>query len=738
MKRRPPTHAECRSIAVLCPTTEGDDAHPLSLHAQDLTCIHANFDPTTVERPRNKKVKSPPKTAEAPSNGDFTFITGNKPADFRSKKTMTAVRRKAMDSFLKTDKSKDGASRSSAERSNSDASDTQVPPGAAQHAVEANTGNDLANRRENRDVAKRPSSIGSAPSNLSSSSEMQVRMPRAHTTIATAPTLLIIPSRKKEDVQGGLLFDEWVVPPLRSIGKSLDPFRTMYQSSHPRVSVEALKHHCSAYFGTYGLGKYWIPYCVDHPHTFLSTLCLAAAHYDVLNESSTESLTTSALRQDIIVMVGENLLNPTQSVADHNIIAVSQLIICEVISRKEADLRFHEKGMETMITQRGGLSELGVQGRLASAVSWVNLASAILREALPRPMYFDFCCARSTMEWPISAAIPESPIFCPRGDFFTIRRSRKANPSLIDILHDVRTMVSLFLQDAQCDGQNVMSIAELYKRISEYPTAATLSRRNVLKECDWKYEAIRITALVQATAIFKQLPLSESLVVAAVASTRKLSLLDTTSIASRSNESIFSTIDSQQFTPVTDYSTSPSLSMVSPSPGIDPNCFPFDAHSLAAYSPQASPLSRHPYVSKMNISANMGYFPSAQPAKTAPSKSTKLLRDLKETLEKSNLSDCWSDMAGVLLWIGLVMGAASRDSDSKVLSKYFSATTMRAGIMLCFDHPEAMHATMLKMTQVVQALSSNSTTGDVATTIQTNKRQRQKQKQTQTQTHQRA
>ena len=61
-------------------------------------------------------------------------------------------------------------------------------------------------------------------------------------------------------------------------------------------------------------------------------------------------------------------------------------------------------------------------------------------------------------------------------------------------------------------------------------------------------------------------------------------------------------------------------------------------------------------------------------------------------------------MAGVLLWIGLVMGAASRNTDTKVLKRYFSATTIRAAIILCFEHPEAIHATMLRMGEVLEAL----------------------------------
>jgi hypothetical protein len=64
-------------------------------------------------------------------------------------------------------------------------------------------------------------------------------------------------------------------------------------------------------------------------------------------------------------------------------------------------------------------------------------------------------------------------------------------------------------------------------------------------------------------------------------------------------------------------------------------------------------------------------------------------------------------MAGVLLWIGLVVGAASKNSESKIHKKYFSALTMRAGVMLCFEHPEAINSTMVKMSEIVEALSAN-------------------------------
>jgi hypothetical protein len=69
-------------------------------------------------------------------------------------------------------------------------------------------------------------------------------------------------------------------------------------------------------------------------------------------------------------------------------------------------------------------------------------------------------------------------------------------------------------------------------------------------------------------------------------------------------------------------------------------------------------------------------------------------------------------MAGVLLWIGLVVGAASKESESKIHKKYFSALTMRAGVMLCFEHPEAINSTMVRMTEVVEALGAGTSSAN--------------------------
>jgi hypothetical protein len=522
-----------------------------------------------------------------------------------------------------------------------------------------------------------------------SRSQNQVAVIHRPGFVVLDPPPMVEPMR----VNTPLVFDMTQPPQLISIGEAFDPFRTMFQSSHPRVSVTELKFHCSRYFGTWALGRYWIPACLETPHTFLSTLCLASAHHDVIYGKPIESLETTALRQDIMHMVGENFLNPEKSVQDHNIIAVSQLIISDIILRKRMDLAWHEAGIEKMIVQRGGLAVLGVNGLLASSVSWIHLTSAVLREAKPRPMYVKFCRDNSAFTYNPNATVPESPIYSPRESFFTLQRSRKCNAKTLELLTDIHTMIDLLLQKTSGNSNILMN---LYTKItSEYSSVSTLREHNVLTEADWKYEAVRLTAIINATAIINRSSLSEALTFTA----RKPPRVCTSSVASRSNESVFSTVENQQSTPMTDYSTSPSLSISSNSH------FPFDASILSHTIAQSSPEAQRPSFSSTRSGSSSVLFFTPAPA-AAPSRSIMLLKEVKDALEMSNLSDCWGDMGGVLLWIGLVMGAASHKCESDTLARYYSATAMRAGIMLCFDHTTAMHAITLRMTEVMEALSS--------------------------------
>ncbi|EUC37621.1 hypothetical protein COCCADRAFT_22804 [Bipolaris zeicola 26-R-13] len=653
---------------------------PASTVDSDTTLHCSPMSPRSeIKSLRSRKTSSVSPTESPSRDGGLLWIVANEPAKFKSKAIMHQVRQKAMVSYLETGKGR-GAAKS---RAGSEASDES-------HSGEETQSRPIAQPKKKTSGRKKPVSPDVSSKSKKKDgdhSSPDARIAKVEPQPSTVPrTPIVVPINP----QINYAFDKHNIP-FKWIGMSLDPFGTMFQSSNPHVSVEKLKHHCRTYFGTRSLGRIWIPKCLDHPHTFLSTLFMASAHDDVIRQRDVESLETAALRQDVVELIVDQIKKSQTRTDDANIIAVSQLILGEVISRTEMSLAYHQDGMEKMIKERGGLNELGVNGYLASAVSWAHLATAVLRETTPSAMYVEYCVNNSTREYPPNVTAPESPLYCPRGKYVTVEDSRAVayQPNTLQLLNDMRTLIEEFLEESKDAQWNLNKLTSMTYRITQYPALEQMSSNNVRTQEDWKYEAIRITAVVQAYAINNRTQLSDA--IAHACPTRKMSTIYTSSLASQSSESLPSPFDVPYSTPDTDYSTSPSFGgSFSFGSSAQQSSFPFVHRSS-----DASTASHHPsFSSQLSVSAetlrNQRRFTT--------------LSEVREALEKSNLSDCWGDMAGVLLWIGLVMGAASYHEKDKVLRRYFSALTIRACIMLCFEHPEAMHATMLKMTAVVDAL----------------------------------
>jgi hypothetical protein len=664
--------------------------------------------------------------AETESDGGLIFITGGTPAEFRSKKNMTTVRKKAMSSFLKSEdrktsqKSKSSAGGSTLNSVDADSRGSRwskLSVSSQDAVTDISTIATITSQGvESTELAKAnsPSRSSVAPSSLDRDATYVVGpVPRTQ-----QPHDFVVPSTPlfSACIKGAPApYDTYTPAPFESIGRNIDPFRTMFQSSHPSVSVEELKFYCNRYFGTRALGRYWIPTALSHPHTFLGTLCLATAYHDVIHERPLESVQTVALRQEVIHLVGRNMLDPEARVSDHNIMAIIQLIISEVIGREESGLSWHEDGIENMIKQRGGLEKLGVNGRLASAVSWVSLATSVLREEPPRSMYAEYSAAHSTKQYRPTATLPESPIFCPRTTWKTIPKSSKCTPKARELLSDIRRMIDFLLDETRSSRRNSQTLMELYKKIInpvEYPPVSELRAARPLTRHDHKYEAIRIASIIQATAIIRRIPLSEALTHAA--DLQASTPFYHTSSAVASNESLISPLQTYPEAPILEPYTSPSLPPSTTSCGPQQSYFQFQANdprvsisSLNEPRPSFSSTASATRPSISSVHSNSSdhiYFPA--PPAPAPNNSTTLLKDLRTTIECSNISACWSDMAGVLLWIGMVVGAASLKSESKIHRKYFSALTMRAGVILCFEHPEAINSTMIRMSEVVAALGA--------------------------------
>jgi hypothetical protein len=191
-------------------------------------------------------------------------------------------------------------------------------------------------------------------------------------------------------------------------------------------------------------------------------------------------------------------------------------------------------------------------------------------------------------------------------------------------------------------------------------------QRSIVKSIqEWRYEAVRLASSIQTTAIIRKIPLSEAL--SQAVDTLGMTFSDDSQFASfkYSYAGSVASSTSTQFTGNAEYSERPSLQT-----------------RYGLFSPRKT----------FNHLDN----------------GTRVLHQLRDVLENSDLSNCWDDMAGVLLWIVLTVSAASKKSEDKMLRRYFSALTVRVSMFLWFEHAEALHATLLKMADINEALRKKS------------------------------
>lgn len=117
-----------------------------------------------------------------------------------------------------------------------------------------------------------------------------------------------------------------------------------------------------------------------------------------------------------------------------------------IILGKQPSLSIHEDGLETMISFRGGLCKLGLDGHLASTVSWTSLTSSVLREVRPQHIYVQYCMSMPSDPVTTTTTIPESPLYCPSDQFEILKKSRSFNQKTYQLLTDMYMMIEIFLQ----------------------------------------------------------------------------------------------------------------------------------------------------------------------------------------------------------------------------------------------------------------------------------------------------
>ena len=172
------------------------------------------------------------------------------------------------------------------------------------------------------------------------------------------------------------------VPDLFSVlGFKVSPYHTWLQSANTAVDLEKLKFACGRRLRSCSMAKLWLPNLIRARHSFLSTICISAAHDEAMQRfvfgSESLSLRGSkkavvyerlAVKSEVISMINASLDDPNQRISDATIIAVLNIFNSEIIGCDATALAVHQKGLNKMISMRGGLDKLGVFGHLARTV----------------------------------------------------------------------------------------------------------------------------------------------------------------------------------------------------------------------------------------------------------------------------------------------------------------------------------------------------------------------------------
>lgn len=126
----------------------------------------------------------------------------------------------------------------------------------------------------------------------------------------------------------------------------------------------------------------WCRYSLDDAMMFKATLVVASTHLGVLRQSSTDP-EALMYESDVARNVNARLDDSSLALDDRTIFAVTLLAAKECLLGAIPNLLIHTSALKRMISLRGGLQNLGLDGLLQMTISWVDLTSAAILRTQP-------------------------------------------------------------------------------------------------------------------------------------------------------------------------------------------------------------------------------------------------------------------------------------------------------------------------------------------------------------------
>ncbi|KAF2688893.1 hypothetical protein K458DRAFT_385057 [Lentithecium fluviatile CBS 122367] len=305
------------------------------------------------------------------------------------------------------------------------------------------------------------------------------------------------------------------------MGNGMDPFVVIPQFKCPELNAVRLVRNCNRAFSSKSTLEKWLPVMLSDPHILLSSTLMATTWLDMHAGVCGESKRTVLLKQEAISYINERLRD-SRAMEDSTLAVIIHVLAGEMWSCNEKTLRIHEEGVARLIAHRGGMSQLGGYGVVAQVAAAVTSHCDLICEATPLPIFYQWEPPNFAVDEMV--AVPESPLYCPRGEFVTARQDRGCSEITHELLCDMRDLTDLFIAhnaafdtvlDVETyphDAQHGPSLVEYEARLAEFRAKlASLPSAHVLglpTTHDWVYESCRIAAIIYASAVIMRVPLS--------------------------------------------------------------------------------------------------------------------------------------------------------------------------------------------------------------------------------------
>ncbi|OJD33551.1 peroxisomal catalase [Diplodia corticola] len=480
----------------------------------------------------------------------------------------------------------------------------------------------------------------------------------------------------------------------RQVGRGADVLNTMPEFSNPKISVWDLKRQFDDLMLTETMKAFYFPAMDGCRHAFLSTACIKATYADMLNGFVEESPATLYIKEEVYTMIRESLVDPKRQADDGMFMCIGQLLAAELVQGEEDVMMTHEQGLDQIAEARGGLDQFGGQGVIANALSAVALVSAIVREGEAPQRFFDH------LDHPVATAtaarLAESPIFCPRDDFYNI--APLCSEQTLRILRDMRDMTNLFVHSEKTVRRQTLrgeypyprqlssQLWSFHNRMLDLPPntdpttffdpVAAAAAAAAAGKCgyggaaakpDFVYEACRHAAILYSYAIAARVPISTAGQYFERAYPQMAVRVDIAKVFG--DDQLYP--DPAAARPAAPRSASSACACASARCASSTSCTPPStgstttaAASRTAATPTSPPTSNSTTTTTSSSSSSPQHLPlitPPPPLQPPLCSSTHPALAIVDAIQRTpNAQDAWGDLVGVLMWVSFVATAAAR------------------------------------------------------------------------------